>query len=80
MTNNNTFPRVRPISYFEYSNVRLCGCNYVIDIDGETFPVSLSTVRADSEDVILCATFTPTGDPIQVVYTPDFDIYRMILK
>lgn len=80
MKNTTTLPRVRPISYIELDNIRLAGWNYVIDIDGETYPVSLSTVPADSEDVTVTATFTPSGDPIHVVYTPDFDIYRMILK
>ena len=80
MSNTNTLLCVRPISHSELNNIRLAGWNYVIDVAGETHPISLSTVPADSEDVILTATFTPSGDPIQVVYTPDFDVYRMLLK
>lgn len=80
MTNINTLPRVRPISHNELDNIRLAGWNYVIDVGEETYPISLSTKPADLNDVILSATFTPSGDPIQVVYTPDFDIYRMLLK
>jgi hypothetical protein len=80
MTNTNTLPRVRPISTRERNDVRLFCWDYVIDIAGETYPISLSTAPADSEDVTLTATFTPSGDPIQVVYTPDFDVYRMLLK
>ena len=80
MTNTNTLPRVRPISTLERNDVRLFCWDYVIDIDGETYPISLSTAPADSEDVILTATFTPTSDPIHIVYTPDFDVYRMVLN
>lgn len=80
MTNTNTLLRVRPISHIERDNICLSGGNYVIDVGGETYPISLSTKPADSDDVILFATFTPSGDTIQVVYTPDFDVYRMVLK
>lgn len=80
MTNTNTLPRVRPISSCERGDIRFCCWDYVIDIDGETHIITLSTVPADSEDVTLTAIFTPSGDTIQVIYTPDFDVYRMLLK
>ncbi len=80
MTNTNTLTRVRPISHTERDNIRLSGWDYVIDVGEETYPISISTMPADSGEVILSATFTPTGDLIHVVYTPDFDIYRMLLK
>jgi hypothetical protein len=80
MKNTNTLPCVRPISYIELDRPDLAGSNYVIDRDGETRPIALSTLTPDADDVIFTAVYTPSGDSIHVVYTPEFDVYRMLLR